>query len=74
MRSCRQPLLSPLVVLPSPCRRGRSCPAANLTCAALAPPPPPPPPRLQLAQMINEKPQLINEYESGKAIPNPQVG
>lgn len=23
--------------------------------------------------MINEKPQLINEYESGKAIPNPQV-
>jgi hypothetical protein len=28
----------------------------------------------QLAQMINEKPQLINEYESGKAIPNPQVG
>ncbi len=27
----------------------------------------------QLAQMINEKPQLINEYESGKAIPNPQV-
>lgn len=28
---------------------------------------------LQLAQMINEKPQLINEYESGKAIPNPQA-
>lgn len=27
----------------------------------------------QLAQMINEKPQLINEYESGKAIPNPQI-
>lgn len=27
----------------------------------------------QLAQMINEKPQVINEYESGKAIPNPQV-
>lgn len=27
----------------------------------------------QLAQMINEKPQIINEYESGKAIPNPQV-
>lgn len=24
----------------------------------------------QLAQMINEKPQVINEYESGKAIPN----
>lgn len=24
--------------------------------------------------MINEKPQVINEYESGKAIPNPQVG
>lgn len=23
--------------------------------------------------MINEKPQLINEYESGKAIPNPQA-
>ena len=31
-------------------------------------------PWLQLAQMINEKPQLINEYEAGKAIPNPQVG
>jgi type IV secretory pathway TrbF-like protein len=29
---------------------------------------------LQLAQMINEKPQTINEYEAGKAIPNPQVG
>lgn len=27
----------------------------------------------QLAQIINEKPQIINEYESGKAIPNPQV-
>lgn len=27
----------------------------------------------QLAQLINEKPQVINEYESGKAIPNPQV-
>ena len=27
----------------------------------------------QLAQAINEKPQIINEYESGKAIPNPQV-
>lgn len=28
---------------------------------------------MQLAQMINEKPQVINEYESGKAIPNPQA-
>ena len=27
----------------------------------------------QLAQAINEKPQVINEYECGKAIPNPQV-
>mmetsp|Transcript_26065 Transcript_26065/g.77332 ORF Transcript_26065/g.77332 Transcript_26065/m.77332 type:complete len:101 (-) Transcript_26065:696-998(-) len=27
----------------------------------------------QLAQAINEKPQIIQEYESGKAIPNPQV-
>lgn len=27
----------------------------------------------QLAQQINEKPQLIQEYESGKAIPNPQI-
>ncbi|OAY83019.1 Multiprotein-bridging factor 1a [Ananas comosus] len=27
----------------------------------------------QLAQMINEKPQVIQEYESGKAIPNQQV-
>uniref|UniRef100_A0A7S3RAG9 HTH cro/C1-type domain-containing protein n=1 Tax=Dunaliella tertiolecta TaxID=3047 RepID=A0A7S3RAG9_DUNTE len=27
----------------------------------------------QLAQAINEKPQVIQEYESGKAIPNPQV-
>jgi putative transcription factor len=24
-------------------------------------------------QAINEKPQIIQEYESGKAIPNPQV-
>ena len=24
----------------------------------------------QLAQAINEKPQVIQEYESGKAIPN----
>ena len=24
-------------------------------------------------QQINEKPSVINEYESGKAIPNPQV-
>lgn len=27
----------------------------------------------QLGQLINEKPQVIQEYESGKAIPNPQV-
>lgn len=27
----------------------------------------------QLAQAINEKPQVIQEYESGKAIPNPQI-
>lgn len=27
----------------------------------------------QLAQMVNEKPQIIQEYEAGKAIPNPQV-
>ncbi|KAI8138525.1 multi protein bridging factor 1-domain-containing protein [Fennellomyces sp. T-0311] len=26
-----------------------------------------------LAQKINEKPQVVNEYESGKAIPNQQV-
>ncbi|KAI8330359.1 multi protein bridging factor 1-domain-containing protein [Chlamydoabsidia padenii] len=26
-----------------------------------------------LAQVINEKPQVVNEYESGKAIPNQQV-
>jgi hypothetical protein len=25
-------------------------------------------------QLINEKPQVIQEYENGKAIPNPQVG
>ena len=24
-------------------------------------------------QLINEKPQVINEYESGRAIPNPTV-
>ena len=27
----------------------------------------------QLATAINEKPQVINQYESGKAIPNGQV-
>eukprot|EP00199_Chlamydomonas_sp_CCMP681_P004666 CAMPEP_0119107882 /NCGR_PEP_ID=MMETSP1180-20130426/12119_1 /TAXON_ID=3052 ORGANISM="Chlamydomonas cf sp, Strain CCMP681" /NCGR_SAMPLE_ID=MMETSP1180 /ASSEMBLY_ACC=CAM_ASM_000741 /LENGTH=140 /DNA_ID=CAMNT_0007093431 /DNA_START=101 /DNA_END=523 /DNA_ORIENTATION=+ len=27
----------------------------------------------QLAQAVNEKPQIIQEYESGKAIPNAQV-
>jgi putative transcription factor len=27
----------------------------------------------QLAQTINEKPQVVNEYESGKAIPNQNV-
>ncbi|KAM1514160.1 hypothetical protein ACFX11_025973 [Malus domestica] len=27
----------------------------------------------QLAQIINEKPQVIQEHESGKAIPNQQV-
>mmetsp|Transcript_2558 Transcript_2558/g.3786 ORF Transcript_2558/g.3786 Transcript_2558/m.3786 type:complete len:142 (+) Transcript_2558:77-502(+) len=27
----------------------------------------------QLATMINEKPQVVNEYESGKALPNPQI-
>jgi putative transcription factor len=26
-----------------------------------------------LSQLINEKPQIIQDYESGKAIPNPQV-
>jgi putative transcription factor len=28
--------------------------------------------QVQLAQAINEKPQVIQDYESGKAIPNPQ--
>eukprot|EP00742_Colponemidia_sp_Colp-10_P000515 GILJ01000561.1.p1 GENE.GILJ01000561.1~~GILJ01000561.1.p1 ORF type:complete len:151 (-),score=28.12 GILJ01000561.1:187-618(-) len=27
----------------------------------------------QLAQAINEKPGIINEYEAGKAIPNPAI-
>lgn len=27
----------------------------------------------QLGQLINEKPQVIQEYESGKAIPSPAV-
>ncbi|CAM9367583.1 unnamed protein product [Laminaria digitata] len=27
----------------------------------------------QLATQINEKPQVVGEYESGKAIPNPQL-
>ena len=27
----------------------------------------------QLATAINERPQIIQEYESGKAIPNPQI-
>lgn len=27
----------------------------------------------ELAQKINEKPQVINEYESGKAVPNSQI-
>ncbi|MQL75449.1 hypothetical protein Taro_007826 [Colocasia esculenta] len=27
----------------------------------------------QLAQLINEKPQVIQEYETGKAIPNQQI-
>jgi putative transcription factor len=27
----------------------------------------------ELATAINEKPQIIQEYESGKAIPNPQI-
>ncbi|XP_047307364.1 multiprotein-bridging factor 1b-like [Impatiens glandulifera] len=27
----------------------------------------------QLAQLINEKPQVVKEYESGKAIPNQQI-
>lgn len=28
---------------------------------------------LLLLQLVNEKPQIIQDYESGKAIPNPQV-
>eukprot|EP01028_Stygiella_incarcerata_P011164 TRINITY_DN617_c0_g1_i2.p2 TRINITY_DN617_c0_g1~~TRINITY_DN617_c0_g1_i2.p2 ORF type:complete len:120 (-),score=43.68 TRINITY_DN617_c0_g1_i2:922-1281(-) len=27
----------------------------------------------ELAKLINEKPQVVNEYESGKAVPNPSV-
>ena len=27
----------------------------------------------QLATSINEKPQVIQQYESGTAIPNPQI-
>mgnify|MGYP002857075393 CR=1 FL=1 len=27
----------------------------------------------QLAQQINERPQVVQEYESGKAIPNQQI-
>lgn len=28
---------------------------------------------LVVLQLINEKPQIIQEYESGKAIPNQQI-
>lgn len=28
---------------------------------------------MALLQAVNEKPSVINDYESGKAIPNPQV-
>lgn len=28
---------------------------------------------INLLQLINEKPQIIQEYESGKAIPNQQI-
>jgi len=31
------------------------------------------PTQKQLATSLNEKPQVIMEYESGKAIPNPQI-
>ena len=27
----------------------------------------------ELATAINEKPQIVGEYESGKAVPNPQI-
>ena len=27
----------------------------------------------ELATMINEKPQIVGEYESGKALPNPTL-
>lgn len=27
----------------------------------------------EVAQKINEKPSILQDYESGKAIPNPQV-
>merc|ERR1712138_283077 len=27
----------------------------------------------ELATAINEKPQVVGEYESGKAVPNPQI-
>ena len=27
----------------------------------------------ELATLINEKPQVVAEYESGKAVPNPQI-
>ena len=27
----------------------------------------------ELAQKINEKPQIVNEYEAGKAVPNQQI-
>ena len=27
----------------------------------------------QLAQQINERPQVVQEYESGKAMPNQQI-
>lgn len=38
-------------------------------CDPLVPVSPDPSPR----QSINEKPQIVGEYESGKAIPNPQI-
>ncbi|KAI8875392.1 hypothetical protein K501DRAFT_202736, partial [Backusella circina FSU 941] len=27
----------------------------------------------ELAQLVNEKPQVVNDYESGKAIPNQNI-
>ena len=67
------PEVSLLIVLPPPCAIADATVSQSFSKALVKARMAKKMNQKALAQAINEKPQVINQYESGKAIPNGQI-